>query len=64
MQALNKVHVNIVDLLDCWDKDECPRLFKSQRELARYTQQEGLTFPREVAKQDKVVGILLRHMHA
>ncbi|KAJ5371561.1 hypothetical protein N7517_003567 [Penicillium concentricum] len=35
-KALARVHVNIVDLLDTWNSDLTPTLFKSKKALAKY----------------------------
>lgn len=54
--------MNITDLLDCWDTDETPRRFASVRELARYTKQEHKFFSRALAKQDKLLKVLLKKL--
>ena len=57
-----RVHVNLVDLLDCWDADHTPILFKSKKALATYTETHSKFFGRHIAKQDKVLRVLLRHL--
>lgn len=61
-QALSRVYVNIVDLLECWDTDDHPRQFNSLRQLAAYTRCENKFFNRVVAKQDKVLPVLLKKL--
>jgi hypothetical protein len=56
------VHVNLVDLLDVWNYDAIPQLFKSGKALADYTKQTGKWFGRDIAKQDNVLKILLRQL--
>jgi hypothetical protein len=61
---LSRVFVNIIDLLECWDKEEQPRLFSSQKELSKYAKKgKGKTFGREIAKQDKVLRVLLKKLY-
>lgn len=59
-QALSRVYVNIVDLLECWDTDDHPRKFNSLRQLSAYTWRENKCFNRAVAKQDKVLRVLMK----
>ncbi|KAJ5424947.1 hypothetical protein N7465_000017 [Penicillium sp. CMV-2018d] len=61
-KALVRVHVNLVDLLDCWDADHTPTLFKSKKALATYTETHSKFFGRHIAKQDKVLRVLLRKL--
>ncbi|CAI7578022.1 unnamed protein product [Penicillium manginii] len=61
-KALSRVFVNIIDLLECWDTEEQPRLFSSQKELSKYAK-KGNTFDREIAKQDKVLRVLLKKLY-
>ncbi|KAJ5125083.1 uncharacterized protein N7515_008908 [Penicillium bovifimosum] len=61
-KALARVHVNIVDLLECWNSDSTPTIFKSQKALAVYTQGSQKYFKRDVAKQDNVLKVLLRKL--
>ncbi|KAJ5190054.1 hypothetical protein N7491_007905 [Penicillium cf. griseofulvum] len=61
-KALARVHVNIVDLLDCWNSDDTPIRFKNKEALAAYTQATDKFFSRQIAKQDKVLRALLRHL--
>ncbi|EKV06412.1 transcription factor Zn, C2H2 [Penicillium digitatum] len=61
-KALVRVHVNLVDLLDCWNSDHTPTQFKSQKALAIYTEANNKFFGRHIAKQDKVLRVLLRHI--
>lgn len=61
-QALSRVYVNIVDLLNCWDTDDHPRQFHSVRQLSEYTWREKKFFNRAVAKQDKVMRVLLKKL--
>ncbi|OGE47450.1 hypothetical protein PENARI_c044G00615 [Penicillium arizonense] len=61
-KALAGIHVNIIDVLDCWNTDDVPRRFASVRQLAEYTKKTNKTFNRHVAKQDKILRILLRRI--
>ncbi|KAJ5531841.1 hypothetical protein N7527_005234 [Penicillium freii] len=61
-KALVRVHVNLVDLLDCWDADHTPTIFKSKKALATYTETHSKFFGRHIAKQDKVLRLLLRKL--
>ncbi|KAJ5781352.1 hypothetical protein N7457_006512 [Penicillium paradoxum] len=61
-KALARVHVNIVDLLDSWNTDSTPICFESQKALATYTKASNKYFSRQLAKQDKVLKVLLRHL--
>ncbi|KAJ5273653.1 hypothetical protein N7478_008778 [Penicillium angulare] len=61
-KALAKVHVNIVDLLECWTKDHSPRIFRNKAALANYTKQNNRFFSRDLAKQDKLLRVLLRRL--
>lgn len=54
------MHVNIVDLLDCWNSDRHPKMFANVHQLAKYTKREKKFFNREIAKQDKVLPVLLK----
>jgi hypothetical protein len=59
-QALAHIYVNIIDLLECWEIiDETPRCFRNGWELAKYSKATGKLFPRDLAKQDKVLRVLL-----
>ncbi|KAJ6186794.1 hypothetical protein N7519_008095 [Penicillium mononematosum] len=60
--ALALVHINLVDLLDCWDSDYTPTRFKSKKALAAYTEENHKFFGRDIAKQDKVLRVLLRKL--
>ncbi|KUM64288.1 hypothetical protein ACN42_g2817 [Penicillium freii] len=61
-KALARVHVNIVDVLDSWDSDTTPILFKNKEALATYTKSHHKFFGRHIAKQDKVLRVLLRKL--
>ncbi|OQE36841.1 hypothetical protein PENCOP_c011G03371 [Penicillium coprophilum] len=61
-KALARVHVNIVDLLDCWNSDAIPLGFKNKEALAAYTRANNKFFSRHIAKQDKVLRVLLRQV--
>ncbi|CRL24406.1 unnamed protein product [Penicillium camemberti] len=61
-KALVRVHINLVDLLDCWNADRTPTRFKSKKALATYTETHNKFFGRHIAKQDKVLRVLLRKL--
>lgn len=56
------MHVNLVDLLDCWDSDYTPTRFRGKKALAAYTEETHKFFGRDIAKQDKVLRVLLRKL--
>ncbi|KAJ5238244.1 hypothetical protein N7489_008335 [Penicillium chrysogenum] len=61
-KALARVHVNIVDLLDSWNSDTIPMRFQNKEALATYTKSTQKFFGRHIAKQDKVLRVLLRKL--
>ncbi|KAJ5233115.1 hypothetical protein N7468_006071 [Penicillium chermesinum] len=61
-QAIATVHVNIVDLLDCWDANKCPPKFQNRKQLTDYTAHHGRILSKAIAKQDKVLRALLRRL--
>ncbi|KAA8648342.1 uncharacterized protein ATNIH1004_004227 [Aspergillus tanneri] len=61
-QALSRVHVNIVDLIECRQIGRRPRKFPNVSALADYTQETQRFFRRDVAKQDKLLRTLLRRL--
>ncbi|KAJ5917187.1 hypothetical protein N7466_010741 [Penicillium verhagenii] len=61
-KALKRVYVNIVDLLECWEDEKHPRTFKNGKELSEYSHSQNKLFSRSLAKQDKVLRTLLRHI--
>ncbi|KGO76043.1 hypothetical protein PITC_012000 [Penicillium italicum] len=61
-KALARVHVNIVDLLDSWNSDTTPTRFQNKEALAAYTKANKKFFARQIAKQDKVLRVLLRKL--
>lgn len=60
VQALSKVYVNLVDLLDCRRTGTKVKTFKSIKELSEYTKRSNQFFNRNVAKRDKLLRVLLR----
>ena len=50
-QALSKVYVNLVDLLDCRRTGTKVKTFKSTKELSEYTKRSNKLFNRDVAKR-------------
>lgn len=61
-QALSKIYVNIVDLLDCRILKKKPTKFPNLRALEKYTRESGRVFSRHLAKQDKLLRVLLRKL--
>jgi hypothetical protein len=61
-QALAGVHVSIVDVLDCWNTDKVPSCFASAGQLVKYMKRTNKTISRHIAKEDKILKILLREM--
>lgn len=62
VQALARVHVNIVDLLDARVTGDIVQTFSSVRALSDYTARTKKYFSREVVKQDKLLKVLLRRI--
>ncbi|GAQ06271.1 hypothetical protein ALT_3592 [Aspergillus lentulus] len=61
-KALSKIYVNIVDLLDCRILKKKPTKFPNLRALEKYTRESGRVFSRHLAKQDKLLRVLLRKL--
>ncbi|KAJ6014309.1 hypothetical protein N7540_008900 [Penicillium herquei] len=61
-KALSGTFVNLVDLLDCWESDMCPKRFRSHTALAEYTQTECMFVSRKIVKQDKALAGLLKRI--
>ncbi|KAH8690590.1 hypothetical protein BGW36DRAFT_401013 [Talaromyces proteolyticus] len=59
-KLLSSVYVNIVDLIDCRAAGEIPRMFSSVAALKEYTRKYGQVFPRELAKEEGFIRILLK----
>ncbi|KAJ5157857.1 uncharacterized protein N7482_008957 [Penicillium canariense] len=60
--ALSRVYVNIIDLLECWETDRSPRLFLNAGQLAAYCKDHHKFFRRNIAKQDKILRVLLKRL--
>lgn len=60
VQALSKVYVNLVDLLDCRRIGTKVKTFRSVGELSAYTKRTDKVFSRVVVKRDKLLKVLLR----
>ena len=56
------VHVNLLDLIDAKRTGRRVRVFYSAMALAKYTQSRGRWFPKEAAKEDGFVKVLLRRV--
>lgn len=54
------MYVNIVDLLDARRTGEKVKTFTNIKKLSQYTKQKGMMFNRNLAKQDKLLRVLLR----
>lgn len=61
-KALERVHVNIVDLVNCRRSGSPVQRFHSYNELKRYTCEKGKgrVFPRELAKEEGFIKALLK----
>lgn len=62
VQALSKVYVNLVDLLDSRVNGSMVKKFPNLKALRDYTLRTEKFFRREVAKQDKLLRVLLRRL--
>ncbi|KAJ5702674.1 hypothetical protein N7488_010222 [Penicillium malachiteum] len=61
-KALSGTFVNLVDLLDCWESEKCPKLFRSHGALVEYTRAECMFVSRKTVKQDKALAGLLKRI--
>ncbi|KAJ5354975.1 uncharacterized protein N7496_012187 [Penicillium cataractarum] len=61
-KALSQVHINLIDLLETWDAYRGPKKFSSTRELAHYSVSTSKIYPREAAKVDPALRVLLKHL--
>ncbi|KAJ5453986.1 uncharacterized protein N7458_004942 [Penicillium daleae] len=61
-KALSCIYVNIIDLLECWETHEMPTRFCNVSQLAKYSKKSAKLIPREWAKQDKVLRVLLKRL--
>jgi hypothetical protein len=61
-KAVQRVHVNIVDLVDTKKTGKPVKIFHSLHELSRYTKETGKFFPKENAYADGVLKFLLRQI--
>ncbi|CEJ57832.1 hypothetical protein PMG11_06511 [Penicillium brasilianum] len=61
-KALSKVYVNIIDLLECWDTHRTPKRFGSIGELANYSRSTDKVYPRDAAKVDPALRVLLKRL--
>lgn len=61
-QALRRVHVNLMDLIDARRAQQMPRLFPSEAKLAKYTRDHARYFPLAKAKEDSLKKILLKNI--
>ncbi|KAI0373158.1 hypothetical protein BV20DRAFT_1013455 [Pilatotrama ljubarskyi] len=65
MGALHGVYVNIVDLVDSYKTpDTRPRIFKSEKELAKYIDRTGKVFPIDKARNNPLLSTFLIHVSA
>ncbi|KAL1863185.1 hypothetical protein Plec18170_000015 [Paecilomyces lecythidis] len=60
--ALSKVYVNLVDLLDSRADGTVVKKFKTLKELRAYTGKTGRYFPRNKAKEEGFIKVLLKHI--
>lgn len=56
------MYVNLVDVLDSWNSDRHPKLFANVHQLSKYTKREKKVFHRDIAKQDKILRVLLKKL--
>jgi hypothetical protein len=61
-QLLKKVDVNIYDLIDAARSGVAARTFTDDRQLAKYTKENGKVFPKAHAKQNKLLKFMLRRI--
>ncbi|KAL2044971.1 hypothetical protein N7G274_002746 [Stereocaulon virgatum] len=62
-KKLNKVHVNLVDLINCRRQHTEVRIFKTHKALVTYTRATDKIFPKTKAKADGLLQILLRKIY-
>ena len=65
MQALSKVHVNLVDLVDarCRGRKGDVKIYKTVHQLREYTFRTKKIFPKQNAKAGGVLRALLRQFY-
>ncbi|KAJ5183896.1 hypothetical protein N7492_001512 [Penicillium capsulatum] len=61
-KALSRVYVNIVDVIECWVTNETPRKFHNSHKLMEYSKREEKIVNRNIAKQDRVLRVLLKKL--
>ncbi|KAG9520576.1 hypothetical protein KCV07_g4236, partial [Aureobasidium melanogenum] len=61
-EELANVKVNLVDLMDARRQSKQVRLFKSFKELAKYTKKTNRYCPKQAPKNEGI-RVLLKHMH-
>ncbi|EIN03758.1 hypothetical protein PUNSTDRAFT_77588 [Punctularia strigosozonata HHB-11173 SS5] len=62
-QAVKRIHVNIVDLLDARARGEQVRLHRNMHQLAQYSIRTGKIFPKKQAKAGLLLKYLLRQIY-
>ncbi|KAJ9212956.1 hypothetical protein DTO166G4_5460 [Paecilomyces variotii] len=60
--ALSKVYVNLVDLLDSRATGTVVRTFRTLKQLRTYTRKTGRYFPRDEAKEEGFIKVLLKRI--
>ena len=63
VQALHNVHVNIIDLLDSRRQGTQVKVFATRQKLVSYTQATEKIFPKQKAKENVLIKILLRSIY-
>ena len=62
VQALHKVHVNIIALIDGRRQGTQVKIYATTQKLVSYTRVTGKIFPKIKAKEDGLLKILLRRV--
>ncbi|KAI0931502.1 hypothetical protein AcW2_000377 [Taiwanofungus camphoratus] len=61
-KAVDRTHVNLVDLIDVKESDGKVQLFATEKKLSEYTLATGKIFPRKTAYAGSFLRCLLRHI--
>lgn len=62
LQAVQRTHVNLVDLVDAFGTNRPIKVFRTERQLSEYTIKAGKYFPRDEIEAGDLLKFLLRHI--
>ncbi|KJA22723.1 hypothetical protein HYPSUDRAFT_138949 [Hypholoma sublateritium FD-334 SS-4] len=61
-KAVQRTHVNLVDLVDAFGTNRPIKVFRTERQLSEYTIKTGKYFPRDEIEAGDLLKFLLRHI--